>query len=408
MHCGTGNHDYPEWKIRGGPLSRTRHYPPGATDFNDFIQLDDFAGSDVGSTVVFEIHDGYFYALSNQTTFEAEEVDWTSFYHCVRFPLDRPESQAAETNKEIFRRQHAEGPINDSWTDLSLQADERTNDLMIVEARREWRDGGSEQHRTFYTRSIEFSSPSPRPLYPDDPLVCTIDSRNHPNWMPSEERRPRNVHPEYGERTAPSYGLAGDSAPSFMLSKTKLRAYNRSCSAFLDLVEDNSCCPSSALSCLRLRVGSRRVAPLQPLTESEVKKGKQAVRSENMELMERFAADPEDRFVHLPVTMWPSNLSAAAETERLHRILNAHACSVQTYTGNAEFIGVVDERSLVYMARPAGSKYKQELAPIVFVSFDPDSALSFARRHGSGLEADSNSGMGCSFASDTSVWSREF
>ncbi|KAJ9638813.1 hypothetical protein H2199_006673 [Coniosporium tulheliwenetii] len=387
-----------------------RQSPQGATDFSDFIQLDDFAGSDVGSTVAFEIHGGYFYALSNQTTFEAEEVDWTSFYHCVRFPLDSLDRQAAETNKQLFRRQHAEGPINDSWTDLSLQADERTGELMIVEARREWRDGGSEQHRTFYTRPIEFpppSSPSPRPQYPNDPLVGTIDSRNHPNWMPSEERSPRNVHPEYGQLKTPDRGLVNDPAPSFMLSKTKLRAYSRSCSAFLDLVEDSSCCPSSMRSCLRLRVGSRRVAPLQPLEKCGVGKGKQAVESEPMGMTNHFTTDPEDRFIHSPITMWPSDLSSAAETERLHRILNAHAYTGQTYTGNAEFTGVVDERSLVYMARPAGSKYRCELAPIVFVSFDPNSALPFARRHGSGLEANLSSGMGCSIASDILIWSRE-
>lgn len=392
MHCSTGTHGHQEWKIRGVSLDGQRRS-------ETFIQLEDFVGSDIGSTVSFEIHDGYFYAVSNQTSFEAEEVDWTSFYHCVRFPIHNMSREALEVRRHIYRRQHAEGPINDSWIDLSLQADEQTNQLTIVEARREWLNGGSEQRRTFYTTPIDFTQASgsssmatssssspvlnptpPAPLYPDDPLAGTIDSLNHPNYAPTQERKLQHAHPEYGLFTRPDGGFLSDPAPSFILSKTKLRAYNLSCCAFLDIVDDNSCCPSSPRSCLRLRVGSRRVAPLQPLPTLDAAraKGKQAVR-DIAGIPQAQGTDPEDRFVHSPIIMWPLNTSSDAEKERIHRILNAHNYQRNPPVGSIEVIGVADERSLVYMARPAGSRYKRDVAPIVFVSYDPVSAEVFAQ-----------------------------
>jgi len=42
------------------------------------IQLVDFFGSELGSTVCSGIHNSYFYAVSNQTSLEVEEVDWAS------------------------------------------------------------------------------------------------------------------------------------------------------------------------------------------------------------------------------------------------------------------------------------------------------------------------------------------
>ena len=111
------------------------------------LQLEDFTGSDIGSTVAFKIHNGFFYALSNKTPFNIKEVNWTIFYYCVRFRFKQPfknalEINALEINACIYRRQHAEGPIND-WTNLSLQVDESTNHLIIVEPRCEWVNGAS-------------------------------------------------------------------------------------------------------------------------------------------------------------------------------------------------------------------------------------------------------------------------
>jgi hypothetical protein len=110
-HAHTNNsHHHREWLIEGTNLETSERYPP--------VQLDDFVGTDLGLTVCFEIYNGYFYALSNQTSFDLEEIDWTSYYHCIRFPVADP--TAVQTTKRIWRRQHIEGPINDTWTSLLL------------------------------------------------------------------------------------------------------------------------------------------------------------------------------------------------------------------------------------------------------------------------------------------------
>jgi hypothetical protein len=72
-------------------------------------------GSEIGSTICFKFYKGFFYALSNQTSFEVKEIDWTSFYHCVRFPLNSPYTDLLQKtkNKSMWRRQHREDPIND-------------------------------------------------------------------------------------------------------------------------------------------------------------------------------------------------------------------------------------------------------------------------------------------------------
>ena len=376
-HSGTGTHGHHEWRIQGISLDQKHAFPPDTKP----LQLEDFVGSDIGSTVAFEIHDGYFYALSNQTSFDVEEVDWTSFYHCVRFRLEQPFKNALEINARIYRRQHAEGPINDSWTDLSLQVDESTNNLVIVESRREWLDGASKQHRTFYTQNINFplskssstssspgssptAGPSAGPALPlDDPYVALLGSGDNPHWAPSQPRYARYTHPEYGLKT--------DVARSFILARTKIRAYNLSCSSFIDLVEDEKCCaasmPMNNEPCLRLRIGSRRLAPLHEDDSLDGAAGKAKVIQETS-----FPplSGVDDRFRYAPIRMWPEAASSCPCAARLHRILNPTTAAGSGFSKTV--VGVIDERSVVYMIRPARASYSDEdcMGPIVLVSFD--------------------------------------
>ncbi|KAF3009880.1 hypothetical protein E8E13_010755 [Curvularia kusanoi] len=242
------------------------------------VLLEDFHGTDIGSTVAFEIHNGYFYAVTNQSTYEVEEVDWTSFYHCIRFPLHKPriDQEPKQQAKRVYRRQHAEGAIHDSWTDLTLQHDEGTNDLYIVESRREWIGASSKQARSFYTARLslgqtdsgeEFWGPTcsdvdtgPQGLLPENDILTTVlDSSHRATYMPTPKLYSWTRHPEF-----PYMGWDSPPPRSFILARTKFRAYNYSASAFIDLVEDGNCCPnrhSSAPPCLKLRIGSRRVAP---------------------------------------------------------------------------------------------------------------------------------------------------
>lgn len=160
-------HPRHEWQIRWAQRhhrgSRTRSEGRSESpEFSTILQLRNFFGVDIGQTVAFEIFDGYLYAVSNQSTFEVEEVDWTSYYHCWRINLELAikkswlHTQYPISHKRVWRRQHREGVINDNWTDLSLHKDEKTGIVTIVEARKEYLGMSSDAVRTFYTQPLLF------------------------------------------------------------------------------------------------------------------------------------------------------------------------------------------------------------------------------------------------------------
>lgn len=401
-HSGVGDRHHHEWIIRSIALDE-----PQGPDSDNKVQLEDFVGCEIGSTVDFMVHDGYFYAVSNQTSFTVEEVDWTSFYTVVRFPVGSVSKEDVEVNPDIYRRQHADGPIHDSWTSLSLQHDESSRHLYIVESRREWLEGGSKQTRTFYKQRVWFSPKTdhlgdlsdsadedvPRaPLMPEDDLFSTVvTSDNNPRYAPRQERSPDQVHPEYGN--------LHDKAPSFIVAKTKLRSYNLSCSAFVDLVEDTRCC-GPAKSCLRLRIGSRQPKPAHPVRRDDhdgtniFATGKQAV---------------QDLYRYSDIRLWPPaqslrNASSSA-TDKAHAAMNPHLQppdALPAYLG-LQVTAVCDERSIVYMVKPARPRCDADrLGTVVFIAFDPTMRRGPKSR---GLEAQSSAAG--SFT-ENGAWMREF
>jgi hypothetical protein len=368
-HTGVASDGHHEWEVRGvsldGESFKTRQS----------IQLVDFFGGDIGSTVAFEIHNGYFYAVSNQTSFDVEELDWTSFYHCIRFPLGDPYPDA-EANKRVYRRQHAEGPIHDSWTDLSIQVDERTNKPLIVESRREWQKSSSRKLRAFYISELDTGSTtltedglpndglSNEPQLPlDDLFTGLVDSTNHPHYAPTQPRFSWNVHPEILPHT--------ETYRSFLLARTKVRAYNYSCHSFIDLVEDDRCCGVLSESCLRIRIGSRRLAPFQwaSLDKAELSKSR---------LVHPPFIEDDVSYRHSTIKMWPPPGSRCPCSKRLHNILNPQPSCGVAY--NRKVTGVIDERSLVYMVK-SGPSYAPDdnaLGTVVLIDFSrsPPSAPS--------------------------------
>jgi hypothetical protein len=150
-HSEIGTDGYKKWVIHGFDFKNRKWYPQK-------IHLPDLVGSEMGSTICFEFYREHFYALSNQTSFEVEEIDWTSFYHCIRFPLASPCKDLLEKTDDssMWRRQHQEGPIDDRWTSLRLDEDETTGELKIVESRKEWYLGSSRSQITYYTTDIIF------------------------------------------------------------------------------------------------------------------------------------------------------------------------------------------------------------------------------------------------------------
>lgn len=372
-HTSIGTHGHHEWEVQCYDLTSRDIRPE--IEYKS-LQLEDLVGSDLGVTVTFRIHNGYFYALSNQTTFDVEEVDWTSYYHCYRFALNDPRAENLE-KRRVWRRQHREGPINDSWTDLALHVDECTGDLLIVESRREWANGQSTQWRTYYTQPLVFpegqkphdytntpssslsTSASTEPIIAqslplDDPLIHTLGEDSKPNWEPGRKRLLRHYHPEYS-------GDPNLTPPRFLLSKTKYRTYDPNSSAFLDLVVDEQALLSYYRHPqLRLRIGSRQLrSPLDPGDESSPNGVLR--QPDKDQVTGTFIEGTEDRFVDRGVCMWPP-LDAPADI--LDVINPDHQQSSKSYIG--EVNAVADERSIVYKIGSADVD-----RPITLVNFDP-------------------------------------
>lgn len=394
--------------------------------FQQRIFLGHLNGSDIGATICFEIFDGYFYALSSQTNYEVEEVDWTSFYHCVRFPVACPSKwtvEKTEQDETMWRRQHREGPVDDRWASLALRVDEATGELKIVEARKEFLFGASRSQRTYYMTKLVFptrvqmetdesqsstdtgttsntvasasmdavideplSSTEGLPHERDtlaaltqDRLALTLRASDNPHWLPPQTRYPKNVHP-------------GDDG-CFIFSQTFLRYYNSSASSFLDLVDARS--PQNpGMQRLRLRVGSRKLKPPE--------------RAENGILFPE-ASDPRsgevlyglnDRYRAREISFWPPEQDVCEMADprmaELSTLMNPPG-----FSGCVEATG--DERSLIYATGGKG-----EPMALIFVSFDPSIKLMGLRKwHEAGRNdqggafQDSLCGSGSSNGNDT-------
>ena len=379
-------HGHKKWVLRGYCFEREEWFPQR-------VFLGDLNGSELGSTICFEIHEGYFYALSNQTNYEVEEVDWTSFYHSIRFPICSPSKDLLEKtamDENMWRRQHKEGPIDDRWANLALKMDEATGELKIVESRREFLFGAGRSQRTYYTTKLVFPTrtdyevvdsqspyttttnsnldgssssrgfdePSLRnghfekhtlAALTNDRLALTLKPSDNPHWLPPQTRFPRNVHP-------------GDDG-YYIFSQTYLRYYNFSAKTFLDLVDDQ---PSThpAAQRLRLRVGSRKLAP--PAKDGHGYLVREATDPVTGEIL--FGLN--DRYTARPVAFWPPEQNEDERLEDLYKLMNP-----PSHLGNVEVTG--DDRSFVY-----ATGGKDQPRAIIFVNFDPAINLGLRKWHG--------------------------
>ncbi|KAI9761248.1 MAG: hypothetical protein M4579_001168 [Chaenotheca gracillima] len=367
------------------------------------IRLGRFVGSEPGVTSCFEIHDGYLYAVSSQSSMPNQEVEYTSYYHCVRVPVDGHERDLEIL--KVWRRNHEEGPINDGWTSLSLHKDEESGQLLIGESRREWTGGVSSSQRTYYMHEIPtnplisdselpFEDPCrfcPSPCYSgwmsmeswdaspppegrlpaNDRLALLLGPDEKPNFSPLKERPSRNVH---------SDKEAEDNSPSFILAKTKLRHYDISSHSFIDLVDDPA--PTSSFRVqqrLRLRVSSSQLgAPLRDSKTGLLAKSINGVVdsaqlvSRGVNLWPPDASDEEwqpPESCKLPgyhssanssISMSDASKEPQTNPESMYDLLNP----VPNPSGKVD--GVADERSIVY-ASGLGSELAR---PIILINFD--------------------------------------
>ncbi|KAI1113019.1 hypothetical protein F5Y14DRAFT_419340 [Nemania sp. NC0429] len=327
-----------KWVIKGFDLTTLSWLP------HPRVCLTQMPGCDIGSTVCFEIFGDYFYGLSNQRLFEADDPDWTSHYYCFRFPLDDPSSNKLQTmsKDKSWRRKHTEGPIDDRWGFLSLEIDETSESLVILECRKEWLTGIRGSRRTYYTTDVVFGEET---IIEDQERV-RLASRggacDHPQRDDSiPYRRPEYVH-------------AGDDssvASLLVRSKAHLCAYIRSCQTFIDLIDD-PCTETLGSQRLRLRTGHRRLET-----------GTQLVRdgltpSTVDELVQQPATQPDQENT---IFIWPpknNTPEADLSLDRVHKLLNVEG----------RIIATSDERSVIYASSDATTGGVKDL---VFISFDP-------------------------------------
>ncbi|RYP55394.1 hypothetical protein DL768_000149 [Monosporascus sp. mg162] len=334
-HSDDGGDGFRRWVLRGFAIKKNLWFPKK-------MQLSNLVGYDIGSTACFEVIDDYFYGLSNQTAFEIEEIDWTSYYYCFRFRLDDPDTRKTQVMKrqDSWRRHHSEGPIDDRWSLLKLEKDEDSGKIKIVECRKEWLAGKSGSRRTYYTKEVVFPAAYNDSDWPatnsneesDDQAANVIEYLNRPKSATLEERS----------------------------------AYNPSSNAFIDLIDDTSTEQVDA-QCLRLRAGSRRLKPLLLGASNDLAK-----------LHGQLRLEVEMDMLYHPnqIYMWPPKLEPPGPDlvlKEIHNILNPPG-----YQGNITAVG--DERSVVYSTGGSSG----ELKALVYLSFDPSAKLHGMQRWGRG------------------------
>lgn len=371
-HSGAGFRGYNQWVVNCVELATGKQVNEKP------VQLHNFAGSEIGQTVCFDVHQDHLYAVSSQTGFEMEEVDWTSFY--VWVCVAPTNNTKRVTLHRTWRRQHREGPINDSWSDISLRHDEATKQLIILECRREWHKGGSEHFRTYYVQPLpspgEIMQSKPhgepsRPVsLPDEPLTKTLDPSSKPNYERPRKRLRRHYHPEY---------TVGHDDPGrrqeFILNRTKLRTYNLSASTFVDLVNDP--CPTLGSLIphdrLRLRMVSRkRKCPIDELGEEGPENllyRPEITKEQEQEEDGQPSEGSEERFASRGVRLWPPDNAPPELTQLL--------CPSKR-TGKVE--AMADERTIIYTVNQEG--LSSDMQAIILINFDPALRLPGLQRLG--------------------------
>ena len=330
-------------------------------------QFSNLLGSDIGSTVAFEIFDGFLYAVSSQQNLEAVEDETDSFYHCYKVDITQ-RSRPVEAAR-VWRREHAEGPINDMWTHLALHRDEATGKLLIIESRHEYTvSSGSTHQRSHYTTVLPT-----RKICNDDPILDLSAQPLEPSiWTPKyifpAPRQPNlnGVIPPSGQSAfdgfqhrprLPCHVHTEQASASSCYTRHKTRnvTYEPSSSTFLDVVsDDNPVVHCADRKCsLRLRVGTRIVLP--PLYSNGCLR--QPIIDNDSEEVEH----SEEQFSDLETRLWPPLDAPAELIELLNVGTPAHACHVRALDVTS------DERSIVYQV--AGRKVEDKA--IVLVGFDP-------------------------------------
>ncbi|GAW13004.1 hypothetical protein ANO14919_023800 [Xylariales sp. No.14919] len=350
-HSEEGVDGLRKWVIKGFDLSKRSWFP------HPRMYMANLAGYDIGSTVCFEIFGDYFYGLSNQILFEADDPEWTSHYYCFRFPLNEPtlEKMQVMRKEESWRRKHAEGPIDDRWGFLSLEIDEATGGIVILECRKEWLTGQSGSQRTYYTTEVVFYQETAPGEHPIVRATTWRGIGDHPQGDDTVPFRP----PEYVH-------VGDDSSIASLLvrSKTHFCSYIRCCHTFIDLIDDTYM-DTSGVQRLRLRTGYRKLKPGAQLASrrSSASEPPRPLSESSQQPTQQPTTQPS-KYEANKIFIWPPEQSAPEPDPSLQRI--QQLLDVKDHQGCVTATG--DERSVIYAT---GDGSKGGVNALVFISFDP-------------------------------------
>lgn len=387
LYCGThsefGEDGYRRWVLNGYNIKKEEW-------FERKIYLFDMVGSDIGQSISFDIIDGYFYCLSNQTNFEIDEVDWTSYYHCFRFPVGQPGPEHIERSDKdrMWRRQHAEGPIDDRWSFLRLLKNDKDGRLQVLESRREWLDRKSFAQRTYYTSDLWFAedsgyNPEDSDDDDDDEIYYALASSTmsmsnpnagdtrpqrqfHTNWALPDSPEPPRIRDPYNTHI----GDDASTALLFTLSKCFVRSYYASSQTFVDLVDNpHPYDPESPR--LQLRAGSRQLRSFVEVPKLSPAYDDRLAHAERIEHLYKNKGANK-------IVFWPPACHEAGEVDADIDALDHlnKAVNPPSHVGSVK--GMWDDRSFVYSTgnNPDG------IQALVFLGFDPAVRLQDVRTWG--------------------------
>ncbi|KAJ5234072.1 uncharacterized protein N7469_005838 [Penicillium citrinum] len=323
-----------------------------ATSESIDFPLDRVVDGDLDQTLCFEMYQDHLYAVSTQVANNDDER-FSSFYHWF---CHAPRQSGQKWNGRLWRREHREGPINEMWTDLSIRVDETTGKPVILECRREWRHGKSENHRTTYIQplptpeeALERESSSPRWVKENLKNHTPEPEIQQPYNQRPEKRLRRFYHAEY-EHTHDQ-----NTRQEFIAARTKHRSYNLSAATFIDLVNDPA--PEADRLRSRDRIRLRTVSRKRKCPIDEEGTG---LLFEHTQTDDdgRPVEGSEERFTSRGVHLWPAEDAPSELT---------HLLCPDTRTGTVH--AVSDERSLIYSISSPGLPLDHHA--LLLISFDP-------------------------------------
>ena len=306
-------------------------------------------------SVCFEMYKKHLYAVSIQ------DETYSSYYH---FFCSAPGDKPRVCNRRLWRREHSEGSINDSWADMSIRTDEITGRPVILECRREWADNKSENHRTYYSQPL----PIPEEFFAETGEEDATDEFGSDSFESQQSSQHRNEHRpakrlrhEFHAEYEPTDGP--DDRQEFIRAHTRHCSYNLAASIYIDLVNDPVPDGLRFQERLRIRTRSRK----HELFIDE----KDALFSPNLPSSSTNCNDSEistsglkDYYVSRGAYLWPPE-NAPAELRRL-------LCPPNSFT---TVRAISDERSMIYCVRhpdlPAHNW------AFVLVNFDPRIGFNF-------------------------------